>query len=53
MKKQKELVQLSNITSPIINKIYEKIQSEYTLYETLRRLDYADDKVYYNRFFLD
>lgn len=46
MKKQKELVQLSNITSPIINKIYEKIQSEYTLYETLRRLDYADDKLF-------
>lgn len=38
-------MQLANITSPIIDEIYEKIQSEYALYETSRRLDYADDKV--------
>uniref|UniRef100_A0A915D348 Uncharacterized protein n=1 Tax=Ditylenchus dipsaci TaxID=166011 RepID=A0A915D348_9BILA len=45
-KKKKELAELYNKTKPIILELYERIQAEYALYETSRRLDITDDKVF-------
>lgn len=43
--KQQELRQIADASRPTINQLFERIQAEYALYETSRRLDLADDKV--------
>uniref|UniRef100_A0A915D395 Akirin n=1 Tax=Ditylenchus dipsaci TaxID=166011 RepID=A0A915D395_9BILA len=43
-KEKKRIAELYKQTKPIMLELYERIQAEYALYETSRRLDITDDK---------